>query len=225
MPDTVPGAEAAARFYARLAPITEGDADRGHPLQRLVVAIMRAGELLYYLARESDTHAPWGKALDPDYAPSALLRWLALFPGVTLQPGDTDGEQRYRIKQAAGLYKSTPRAVIEELQLVLTGTRTVLLGWHAPDQWHYLVATLAAETPDPAAVARAVEAQEPAGMVAAAVMTDDWSWFVLAPSLIAHREIVDGQDSYVIAAPEYPTWQSVLDAFATWQDLIDNTPS
>lgn len=222
--DLVPGADTAVRFYDRVAPIAEGDQDRGYPLLRLIVAIMRPGELWYYLARETDTHRAWGKALDPDYAPRGLLRWLALFPGVTLQPGDIEAQQRYRIRQAAGLYRGTPRAVVEELQLVLAGTRTVLLGWHTPDQWHYTIGTLAAETSDTAAVQRAVEAQEPPGMTGTAVTTEAWTWFVLAPSLIAHRELVDGEDSYVIDTPEYPTWQSVIDAFSTWQRLIDNDP-
>jgi hypothetical protein len=90
-----------------------------------------------------------------------------VFAGVEFPPSAiTDAEKRYRILQAAGRYRATPRAVIEELQLVLTGTKTVYLGYHTPDQWHYAVATLDSETPDPDAVERAVLAQKPVGMLA-----------------------------------------------------------
>jgi hypothetical protein len=210
------------RFLARIAPINIGDGT----LTAIVTAITAPGEIIDTLARESDTHAPWGKALDPDDAPAPVLPWLALLPGVKLQPGDTEAQQRYRIRQAAGLYRCTPRAIVEELQLVLldASTKTVLLGFHTPDQWHYTIGTLTSETPDPDAVARAVDAQNPVGMIATVVSTDDWTWFVLAPDLVAHREVLDGVDSYVIGTSEYPTWQSVIDAFSTWQHLIDNDP-
>lgn len=210
----------ASRFLARVAPINIGDLT----LTKIVNAVTAAGEVFETIARADATHSAWGKAMDPDVAPAVLLPWLAQFAGVQLLPGDTEEQQRYRIKQAAGFYQGTPRALVEELQLFLTGTRTVLLGFHTPDQWHYLVGVITSEAPSSLAVSQAIGRQNPAGMRWDEVFTSDWSSFVLAPDLIAHREIVDGEDSYVIGIPEYPTCQSVLDSFATCQDLLDNNP-
>lgn len=210
----------ASRFLTRVAPINVGDSTLGE----LVAAITAPGEVMETIASGSASHGPWGKAVDPDEAPASLLRWLKLFPGVTFQPGDTESVQRYRIKQAAGDYQATPRAIIEELQLILSGTKTVYLGFHAPDQWHYLVGVITSEAPSGSAVAAAVERQEPAGMNGFDVYLSGWTWFTLAPDLVAHRETIDGEDSYVVDAPEYPTWQSVVDHFSTWQHLVDNDP-
>lgn len=216
---------AAARYFARLEPVAYADTENGGVLEALAAALTAPREVLE-VAHQDDAHEhPWGALLDPDATPAVLLDWLAVFAGIELPPSAlTEAEKRYRIKQAAGRYRGTPRAVVEELQLVLTGTKTVLLGFHAPDEWHYIVGTIDTETPDPAAVIRAVSAQKPVGMIVETVMTGDWSSFVLAPDLVAHRETIDGVDTYVIGTPEYPTCQSVLDAFATCQDLLDNNP-
>lgn len=219
--DLVPGADAGVRLYRRLEPVAYDDANQGYALLYLAAALMSPREILE-VVRADEYHAiPWGRVLDPDACPSELLDWLAVFAGVTLPPSAlTSSEKRYRILQAAGRYRGTPRAVIEELQLVLTGTKTVYLGYHTPDEWHYSVATVAAETPDADAVERAVLAQKPVGMLVDIFTTDEWSSFVLAPTLIGYR---DG-DGYAIGTPDYPTCQSVLDAFATCADLEANNP-
>jgi hypothetical protein len=216
---------AADRYYRRLEPIAYDDANQGYVLRALATAVMAPREVLEVVRADDDHEIPWGAALDPDAVPAELLDWLGVFAGVELPPSALgDAEKRYRIKQAAGRYRGTPRAVIEELQLVLTGTRTVYVGFFTPDQWHYAVGTLAAETLDVDAVDRAVQAQKPVGMLATAVTTDDWVWLFLAPTVVGTRAIVDGVDSYVVTAPDYPTWQDVIDHFTTWQDVIDNTP-
>lgn len=172
-------------------------------------------------ARTTRDYIAWGMALDPDAAPDGLLDWLATYAGTVLPPSAlTTGEKRYRILQSAGRYRGTPRAVIEELQLHLTGSKTVYVGFHTPDEWHYSIATIDSETPDAAAVERAVLAQKPVGMLVDVFTTAVWSSFVLGPTLIGYR---DG-DGYQIGTPEYPTCQSVLDSFATCQDLLDNDP-
>jgi hypothetical protein len=212
----------ADRLYARLAPIAYDD---DGTLADLCAAWMAPVEITD-ISRDTGTLTAWEALWDPDACPAELLDWLAIANGVELPPSAlTAAEKRTRIKQAAGRYRGTPRALAEEVQLALTGAKTVLMAFQTPDRWSYLVGTIDAETPDPAAVDAAIERQNPAFTLWERVLTSDWSWFVIAPTLVAKRSVIDGHDVYVIAAPEYPTWQSVLDAFATWQDLIDNTPS
>jgi hypothetical protein len=52
------------------------------------------------------------------------------------------------------------------------------------------------------------------------LLTSDWSWMVLAPTLIGTRATVDGVDTYTIGTPTYPTWTSVTSAFTDWTDLV-----
>jgi hypothetical protein len=203
-----------------IAAIDVGDGTLG----KLVAAITAPGELLWSVVRGDGSHGPWDRVMDPDTCPAVLLPWLAQFAGVELLPDDTEAQQRYRIRQAAGFYQGTPRALVEELQLVLSGTRTVLLGFHNGDHWHYAVGTLDDETPDAGVVAAAVARQNPAGMVWEHLLTSDWSYFVIAPDLIAHRETVDGVDSYVISDPTFPDYQSLVDTFSDYQHLLDNDP-
>jgi len=216
---------ASARLFARLAPLAYDDANHGNVLAALAAALASPREVFSDMVRDDATHIAWGAVLDPDACPAELLDWLGIFAGVELPPSaTTEAEKRYRIKQAAGRYRGTPRAVIEELQLVLTGTKTVYLGFQDGDQWHYTVGTISGETPDTAAADRAIQAQKPVGMIATRVLTSTWSCLVLGPNLIGQRATVDGEDSYVIGTPTYPTCQSVVDHFFTAADLLANNP-
>lgn len=214
----------ADRLYARLEPVAFADADNGLALQKLAAVLTAPREVFEFIYGTAD-HDPWGRLLDPDTCPPELLPWLAVFAGVELPPSAlTEAEQRYRIKQAAGRYRCTPRAVVEELQLVLTGTKSVYMSFQSPDQWHYVIATVSAETPDTAGADRAVQEQKPAGMIATRILTSAWSWIVLGPDLIGQRATVDGEDSYVVGTPTYPTWADVVSHFATWTDVVNDTP-
>lgn len=207
---------AADRFFARLEPLAYADAENGDALANLTAALMAPVEI-GEIARDSDLNIAWGALRDPDTCPAALLDWLAVDQGIVFPPSAlTEADKRYRIKQAAGRYRGTPRALVEEVQLALTGTKTVLLGYQNGDEWHYLVGTIDAETPDEDAVERAIEAQNPAFMLWDRVLTSDWSWFVLAPTIIAERV----GDEYTIGSPDYPTWTSVGVSFTDWTDLV-----
>jgi phage tail P2-like protein len=208
---------AAARLYARLEPIAYDD---DGTLQDLTTALMAPVEIAE-IARDTDTLVAWEALWDPDECPAELLDWLAIANGVILPPSAlTTAEKRYRIKQAAGRYRGTPRALVEEVQLVLTGTKTVYMAFKTADRWTYAVGTIDAETPDEDAVEAAIERQNPAFMLWERLLTSDWSWMVLAPTLIGTRATVDGVDTYTIGAAPYPTWTSVASAFTDWTDLV-----
>jgi phage tail P2-like protein len=123
---------AAARLYARLEPIAYDD---DGTLQDLTTALMAPVEIAE-IARDTDTLVAWEALWDPDECPAELLDWLAIANGVILPPSAlTTAEKRYRIKQAAGRYRGTPRALVEEIQLVLTGTKTVYMAFKTADRW------------------------------------------------------------------------------------------
>lgn len=210
----------AARLYARLEPIAYADAENDDALANLCTALMAPVEPTE-VSRDTDTLIAWESLWNPDACPDVLLDWLAIANGVELPPSAlTAAEKRYRIKQAAGRYRGTPRALAEEVQLELTGTKTVLMGFQTPDRWSYVVGTIAAETPDTDAVEAAIERQNPAFMLWERILTTAWSWLVLGPTLIAERTTVDGVDTYTLGTPDYPTWTSVTAAFTDWTDLV-----
>lgn len=149
------------RFLARVAPINTGDGT----LAALVHAITLPGEWLYSLVRDSTTHKAWGKALDPDYAPAPVLRWLAQFAGVQVLPSDTEAGQRARITAAAGIKRGKPGAMAAEVRPTLTSSQYVdILQQVGGNRWALTVVTLAGETPDPAATYAAALRQKPAGV-------------------------------------------------------------
>lgn len=208
---------AAARLYARFEPLAYDDANQGNAFKDLTSALAAPVEI-GEITRDAGAHIAWSALRDPDFCPEALLDWLAVDQGIVLpQSALTANEKRYRIKQAAGRYRGTPRALAEEIQLELAGSKTVLLSYQVGDEWHYLVGTIDSETSDSALVEAAIARQNPAFMLGDYVSTSTWSWFVLAPTLIAERD-VDGE--YTLGTPDYPTWTSVTSAFTDWTDLV-----
>ncbi|MDA0184127.1 phage tail protein [Solirubrobacter phytolaccae] len=209
---------AGARFYARLAPL-EGD-DGDGTLENLSVAFMHPVEIAE-ISRDQGELIAWEALWDPDTCPEDLLDWLAIANGIVLPPSAiTPADKRYRIKQAAGRYRGTPRALVEEVQLELTGTKTVIMAFQSPDRWSYAVGTIDAETSDTAAIDAAIERQNPAFTLWSRALTSEWSYLVLGPTLIATRV----GDEYTIGTPTYPDYASIVAAFSDYQHLEDNDP-
>lgn len=165
---------AGTRLYDRLAPVATYDPENGNIVRAIAEVLAEPQELVDQVARDTDTHLAWQAALDPDVTPDEFLPWLAQFAGTQLLPSDTAEQQRERIKSAAGFHRGTPRAIREEVQLTLTGTKFVnLLQRVGGDMWAITVVTRTTETPDPAATERAARAQKPAGMLMTFVVTDE----------------------------------------------------
>lgn len=166
-PDPGPLPSSGDRLYARLEPIAYADPDNGYPLKNLTGALMAPREILDSVTMDHGDTIGWGVAVDPDTAPDDLLDWLAQLVGVVFPASAlTAAEKRSRIQQAAGFYRGTPRAIREEVQRVLTGTKYVGV-FERPGGAAYqlTVVTRTSETPDAAAAERAARAQKPAGMV------------------------------------------------------------
>lgn len=165
---------AADRFYSRLEPIAGPDPENGLALQGLVAALAGPGQIIDDVVRDSDTHEAWSMVLDPDFSPEWVLPWLAQFPGVRLLPADTVQEQRDRIRQAAGFYRGTVRAIREATQRTLIGTKGVqVLTRASGDRWAMTVITRTSETPDAVVAERDARSQKPVGVVLTFVTTDE----------------------------------------------------
>lgn len=162
------------RLYERLAPVATYDVENGMVVQAIAETLAAPQQIVEDLARDSDTQLAWQAALDPDTCPAIMLPWLAQFAGVTLQPGDDEAGQRARITQAAGFYRGTNRAIRENVQATLTGSKGVtILERVSGNRWATTIVTRASETPDPAATTRAALSQKPTGFIFTVVTSDE----------------------------------------------------
>lgn len=177
---TVPlaGGSAARRLLARLAPLDRRDPVNDAVLLALVTAIAQPRQIADDLARDSDTHTAWTPALDPDAAPADLLDWLAPFAGTRLPPSAGEQDKRDRIRQAAGFYRSTTSAIVEEVRRTLVSSDPsrppIVRVVERPDgtQWTITIVTRAAETPQPAVSRAAAARHKRAGAILTFVVSD-----------------------------------------------------
>lgn len=150
---------------------------------------------------DPDTDAPgWSQALDVDRAPSEWLGWLAQFAGVRLQPGLDDASQRARIKSTDGFRRGSPGSIVGAAQQYLIGDKTVFLVERHGSPYRLTVTTVAGETPDAAAVARAIKAQKPAGIVMVHATTTE----------IDYNALRDTHSDYDETLSLYATYNEVL---------------
>lgn len=125
------------------------------------------------VVRDSDAWPGWAIMLDANRAPDWALRWLGQLVGVRVAPTTLPAVARAAILAHTRWRRGTVGAIVADVAPLLTGTRTVIVlerqpgAWPAADNpYHYTVRTFTDETPNPAAVAAAVAAQKPAGMIA-----------------------------------------------------------
>jgi hypothetical protein len=156
------------RLLARLAPINIGDATLG----ALAHAISLPGEFYEAFVRETTGYSAHGRLMDPDTSPVGALAWLGQFAGVSFLPSDTEATQRSRVKTAAGFYRGTPQAMLDEVKPTLTGTQYAsVLQQVSGNRWAMSLITLSTETPDPTATITAALRQKPAGIALTHVVT------------------------------------------------------
>lgn len=169
MPRPVTNA-ATERWYASLpAFYRDDDAAADWPLLRYMGTIGLVLGELRTLHERLDISGPGDSSelADPVKADAAWLPWLALMVGARL-PGTSVEDRRSAIAGAVGGWQAGTRAgILTAAKTALTGTRSVTLFDHwEGDPFAMSVATVEAETPDPAAVIAAVVAAgaKPAGV-------------------------------------------------------------
>jgi hypothetical protein len=160
-PELTPVAE---RILDEVAPLAYADPENGHALAKYVGALALPLDKLDALARDEEDRPGWAIVLDPDAAPAEWLRWLSQFVGVRLLAGLSEADQRARIKSTSGFHRGTPAAIRAAAEPHLTGDRRVYIVERHGSPYRLTVATMDTETPDPAAVERAIRAEKPAGL-------------------------------------------------------------
>lgn len=153
------------RLYDALAPLAEGDGERGYALAYYCGALARVLDQLADLSRDTDDLPGWGALLDPDEVPDEMVDYLAQFIGVVIPGGVDAATAREWLRNTDGRNRGTPAAIAGAARAFLTGAKTVYLIERHGSPYKLTVTTWASETPDPGRVEAAVRAQKPAGIV------------------------------------------------------------
>ncbi len=195
----------AEAFWRDLGYHAEDDEAQGYPLLIFCSALTLPLEPIYEIVRERDDSPPWAILWDVDECPAWALPYLSMFPGVVLQPGMTEEQQRNEIREPTGWRRGQTQAIKIAGQRTLTGTKRVIIRPRTPGPGEHYVRTLASETPDEERTRRELRAALP-------------PWEVL------DYEAISGVDWEDIEA-SYADWDTVAATFTDWDDLEDTLPS
>jgi hypothetical protein len=165
------------RLQERTAPLAPDDANNEYAHGHLSEAMMRPGQQLAELVDPPDPYIPWQPLFDVNLCPDWALPWLGQLVGVRRIVGLSSDQLRDAIRSLAFLRRGTPDAIIAAAKLTLTGTQNVWLRERDDGLPYRLeVVTLDRETPDPAALLRAILSQKPAGIQLAPRTTVGWDY-------------------------------------------------
>jgi hypothetical protein len=116
-------------------------------------------------ASDTDDGKPgYSILIDITRTPDEALPWLAQFVGAKLTVGLSPDQQRQQIIGLGNWKRGTVAALQAAPLQYLTGTQTVVVHERDTSPYHFLVYTLASETPNSAAVLAALLANKPAGL-------------------------------------------------------------
>jgi hypothetical protein len=131
-----------------------------------------------YAREDADGNPPWSHLLDPEQVTTvAGLYWLAQLAGVRAAPGLALEPLRTVVELASARRRGTIAYMVEVVQALLTGSKTVITQERYLDSAYKLrIVTRNSETPDPAAVLAALLAIKPAGIVLTYDHVDGITW-------------------------------------------------
>lgn len=196
----------AARAYQLVAPIATEDEANAWALAIYIAALSEPFNEIDELASDGPDGQPgWYKLMDPNLIPDKGLPWLAQFLGVDLTGVTDPADMRYLIATRPSWNRGTTRAMIDAVAPLLTGNKTVIFRERYPTPYQLSVVTRTAETPDSAAVLKALLSQKPAGIVLT-------------------YTVLSGQD-YQSVFTDHASYNIVYTTYATYQDLLDDNAS
>lgn len=197
--------QTALELYESLGALTGGDEDNDWHLLLFCDALCSVlVERIDEIAADHDDRPGWQIVFDPSDCPAFALPYLAQFVGVQFAPALTEDQQRTAIKVPEGWQRGTVAAMLSAIQRQLTGAQTVIFREREPDAYGLAVRTLTSETPDTAAVERAILTQKPIGIVLDYEAIDGMTWDDLVG--------------------EYADWNAVGAGFADWHALKTTAP-
>jgi hypothetical protein len=192
---------AAEEAYASLGPWARRDTlDARWDVLTVVESWAGQLQVVEDIIRDTDDGPGYSSIVDADRAPEEWIPWGMQFSGVRARAGlDTD-TQRARWKSTDGFRRGTPGAIVGAAQQYLIGTKTVYLVERHGSRYRYTVTTVAAETPNPAAVLAALKEQKPYGFVMAHAMTTG----------VNYNALRDTHSNYSTIKAKYSTYAEVL---------------
>jgi hypothetical protein len=157
-----------ARLADRAGPLqsVEVDAQNGYAFGNLCEGMMRPFEDIALLVDAEDGTSPWVPLFDVDLCPDWALPWLAQVVGVRLPAAVTGDQAREYIKTLSFEQIGKPETIRKVVQSQLTGDKTVYFRERdGGDAYALEIVTITSETPDAAAISRAILAAVPSGII------------------------------------------------------------
>jgi hypothetical protein len=129
------------------------------------------------LSRDTPEGPGWSILFDPDRIPDEGLTWLSQAVGVTLPPGMTTDQQRFRITHTGMDVAYTPSAIAAAAQRHLTGDKNVIINeFLAGNAKRIGVVTYTDETPSPEQTRLDIEEQLPWWLRLTHTIEDAWDY-------------------------------------------------
>lgn len=200
MADHVPINPVGEMLYASLEAFADKDQENEWQLLRFCEAIGGMFDEVNDLVSDTEEGIGWSKVVDVERAPEKWLGWLAQFVGVTLIAGLADAAQRQRITETDGFKRGKPSAIQGAARSALIGTQTVYLVERHGSPARTTVATLPAETPNPALVLARILEQKPAGDIFAHALVQLGDWDTVKNT--------------------HADWTDVLTTYANWNEVL-----
>jgi hypothetical protein len=193
-------------FWRDLGFHAEDDEAQGYPLLIYCSAWNLPLEPIHEIIRERDGLKPWEILFDPDECPVWGLPHLSMYPGVVLQPGMSEEQQRNEIREPTGWKRGQPAAIKVAARRTLSkADARVIVRPRTPKAGMHYIRTLLSETPDPERTRAELRAALP-------------PWEVL------DYEAISGV-SWADIAASFEDWSAVKAAFTDWADLADVLPT
>jgi hypothetical protein len=169
------------RLRERTQPLQPNDEQYGWAHAILCEALAKSYEQIAELIDPPEPYPPWGPLFDINVCPGWALPFLAQAVGIRLPVGMDDAMARQVILEAAGHNVGKVSAIKAVLQHALVSQNppappTVWFRERDGSAYRLEIVTLAAETPDPAAVETALEASIPGGLAWSFRYIDAWDY-------------------------------------------------
>lgn len=149
--------------HERLGPaLTADDEATGWTLLAFLDAGVRPLGEVDDVVRDTDAGLGWARELDPEL--TSRPAFLGQFVGATVPAGMSDDDARHLVRDRPAVRRGSPGALRSAAQQHLTGARRVDLFERDGSPYRVRVRTYTAQTPDPAAVLRALLEAKPAGL-------------------------------------------------------------
>jgi hypothetical protein len=181
-PNTTPNAFGDELYYS-VSPLAYGDADNDYALKTLCYALAQMFNQVELLARSDGTADPWSIIMDADNAPDYVLPYIAQFVGQTIPVGTPEADARQLIKDPSNQKRGSLPKLIYEAKRFLTGSQYVRVIERDTSPYHFSVFVHTSEVTDSAALAAALQAVKPAGLVMNLVISDHTTIDVLTGSI------------------------------------------